>query len=415
MEQEKVESMDTLTRNIVIIQLRSIIILLWRLRLEFFISIIMVGSIIYFNGMSLKTKKKIIIAIDQKTFRDNILALHNHKSKYNFIVFPESMRTIIGETCWPIEIRKETGFYEKKERYRKTLDRLEKIHYTTLLMITRLTNNKIKVVLAEDFDSYQDFPWIAAIHKMKGKFIAYCNENIITKKTKEKITKKLVSHIFRFDGDAILFHNNEAKALFERLISFEKNKIYVTGEPRIDNLVQMKKKKGDFIAVVTFAEYGKLWKETTEAIRSEKQLKKKIVMVCKDDEGIEYAIKRHEPEEIYVSMDVVLEEGPKAVIGVNSTDCIDALIAGVPVIMPFWAEAKKIEDDETELFGNHTRKFHELAKTKETVLKLIDSYMKDTREHPLKQEAREYIERRYSLIDGNNCKRFFELVDKICR
>jgi hypothetical protein len=415
MLEEKDESMDVTTNKTIIIQLRSTIKLLWILRLDFIISYMMFASILYYNGRTLKTKKKIILAIDQQSFRENILALHDHKSKYNFIVFPEIMRTILGETCWPMEIRKETGFYEKKERYRNALDRLEKIHYNALLVMTKITTNKIKAVVAEDFDNYQDYPWIAAIHKMKGKFIAYCNENVITKQTKEETTKKFVRHIFRFDGDAILFHNNEAKTLFERLISFEKNKIHVTGEPRMDNLVQMKRKKGTFIAVVTFAKYGKLWKETTEALHSNKQLKKKIVMICKDDEGVEYAIKRHEPEEIYISMDVVLEEGPKAVIGVNSKDCIDALIAGVPVIMPFWAEAKKTEDDETELLGNHTRKFHDIAKTKEALLKLIDSYMNDTKEHPLKQEAREYIERRYSLIDGNNCKRFFDVVDKISR
>ena len=407
--------MDDVQGKVSFVTIKSILALLWHLHLDYAISLLLFYSIMYYNGVNFKKKKNLIMAIEQQSFRDNILALHNHKSKYTFIVFPEVMRTIVGETCWPKELMKETGFYEKKERHRKTINRLENIHYTVLFFITKMTNIEVNVVLAADFDNYQDFPWIAAIHQMKGKFIAYCNENIITKKTKEETTKKLVSHIFRFDGDAILFYNSEAKTIFERLISFEKNKIHVVGEPRIDTLIQMKRGGEDFIAIVTFKEYEKLWNETIDAIYSKKELRKKIVMICKNEEEMQDASKKHQPGAICVKSDLVLKSGPKAIIGINRTECFDAMIVGIPVIVPFWAEAKKTEEDEMELFGNHTRKFHETARTKETLLKLIDSYMNDKKEYPLKPEAREYIEKRYSLIDGNNCKRFFDLVDKICK
>jgi hypothetical protein len=376
----------------------------------------MIGWIITKNGKKLKTEKKFILVIEQEVLRDDINALAAHQSKYELILYPEIMRQIIGDICWPDEIKMETTFYEKKERYRKVFERIENIHYNVLMLITKLTKHKMKAILAGNFDEFQDYLWITAIHKAKGKFIAFCNETIITKKTKERITNKFLSYIFRFDGDAILFHNEASKHIFERLISFDKDKMYVVGLPKMDQISQINKAKGEFILIFPFTELKQLCKETIDAICENQELRPKSIIMCRNNEEvINFQSKYIGLGALYIDLKFILEEGPKVAVGFNSTSCLDSMVAGIPVIMPIWAEAKDIELDESELMGEHTKKFHEIVKNKESLIKLLEKYLNDKKEHPLSKEATEYIEKRYSLIDGNNCKRFFDVIDSICK
>ena len=152
------------------------------LKLDVLIAIFFGFFTIVFNINGIKQNKDDIgiLWMERKIFTDDVQALKDYKSNYFFIKFPQWLRPLLvhNNLVWPVRMAEQTKFYKYVDEYKLFLDRISKIFFNIITMVEFITSVKIVVVLTANMDYYQDYPWINAIHKKKGKFIVLEKESI---------------------------------------------------------------------------------------------------------------------------------------------------------------------------------------------------------------------------------------------
>lgn len=419
-------------RRIIFFKLRIIIYILWKLHLDKFIAGFLKHIIISYNKEDIKKNKNTtaIFAMERGIFNYDIEALKFFPSNYILLVYPTLARSLMfDEAEWlhPKDILDQTVFYAKKDEYKKHYDRLSNIFLLTIKKIEKSTVLKIKFILTANLDYFQDYPWIKSIHDNDGKFIVLEKESIVYLYTDTtNISNRHHKYNFKYDGDYVLFYNYLGKETYLKTGSIKPEQAFVTGCPRVDNLIKISKNKtkdSDFILIASFMQpyyfATKVWDEIISSINKDEILRKKTIIKCKNHEEVSILQQKY-PLIIAVSDSIenYLIKQPTIFIGYNSTTCYDALIAGIPVIIPYWGETEIKSDD--GLVGMHTSDFHLIAKSKEDLIKILKDYIQgNTKKYMNAQtvwnntKLKEFLEKRYSRVDGKNCQRFFEFIDKI--
>lgn len=282
----------------------------------------------------------------------------------------------------------------------------------------------MKIILTANFDYYQDYPWISAVHKKNGKFVVLEKESIFYMPANERITVSWYKNrSFVYEGDAVLFYNETAKNVYIETGVVKPSQSFVTGCPRVDTLVSLaknKKKKGDFALLVSFMDPAyravELWNKTLKAVYQDELLRNKTIIKCRDSEEVEI-INRKFPgiSAVYGPMEDYLKEPIAIFASFNSTSCLDALIVGIPVVVPAWGTAKKA--GKKALLGEHTSDFNLIAYNKESLIEILKEHI--TNKYTYKQtqsiwgnsKIKKSIEEKYSRLDGKNCQRFFNYID----
>jgi len=430
--------MIKIIKKLVFSGLKLVVFTLWKLKLDYIISKLFGMFIILFNKNEIvkDEKKTVILAMDRKIFHDDVKALREYPSNYKILIYPVLLRALISDESrdllplWPKELKEQTSFYSKKEKYKDFYERLSKIFYETLSFLASFTQLEAKIILTANFDYYQDYPWIKAIQDNHGKFIVLEKESILyIPKTEERLHSRYKKYKFKYEGDAVLFYNKKAKEIYIKTGCVKSNQAFATGCPRVDRLTVLSKNtnsKSNFALFVTFmdpihgaAKSVELGYEILNAIYIDEMLKRKTIVKCKD--SIEArAIEKKFPgiSTAIGPMEKYLKRKPSLLVGFNSTSCLDALITGIPVLIPWWGDARELGKD--ALLGDHTNDFHLIALNKNSLIKILKDQLSNDRQIRTNTQTvwnnlnlKKLVEENYSLVDGRNCQRFFSVLDNL--
>jgi len=414
--------------------IKLVVTTLFKLKLDGILSIFMGTIIILCNKNEIyHNKKKFgILAIKKLIFNEDIKILKKYPSNYKILFFPYPLKNskvgVLGG-MWPEEIQKQTEFYTKKDKYESLFERCSKLFYDTLDFIERVSQVEVKIILTANIDYWQDYPWIATIHKKNGKFVVLGKESILYS---SDITKRRFSRLkeygFIYEGDAVLFYNELAKKTYVSSGVVKINQSFVTGCPRVDiltSLAKNKKSNEKFILFATFmtslhgaAKSVKLGNEILDLIYQDELLREKTIIKCKNSRE-ERTIGKKYPGLCVVSgpIEKYLKKNPAIFVGFNSTSCLDALIARIPTVVPWWGDAKKV--GKGALLGEHTSDFHLIGHNKESLKKILKEHTsnnqsyKEAKAMAYHPKLKKIVEKKYSPIDGMNCQRFFKVIDKL--
>lgn len=304
------------------------------------------------------------------------------------------------------------------------LARITSIFERALYILRDTYHTRIEIVLAGQIDYAMDYPWIAAIKNFGGKFVVLNKESIIYSPFFAQETVDLYEKdSFFYEGDAVLLYNSFAKELYMRAGAIEEKKSFVVGCPRVDRLIQIgvsARAKNRFVLLAAFLDptyrAQKLWSEVLSSLYADPSLRSRVIIKCRDTREIP-VIKKDFPDFNAVTgpMEKFLEMNPAVFVGFNSTACLDALIAEIPLVVPWWAEALAMEGE--SLLGPRTSDFHTLARTPESLVSAINVRLNDEENDTpsvswqSNARLRDFIETKYSSLDGKNCERFFAFID----
>jgi hypothetical protein len=404
-------------------------LLLWRLKFDILISRLL-GLIIILLNLSVfsDNKKPIILCMERNIFLDDVKALKEHSSKYKFVLFNRYLNGSLIRAFWPEELKEQSIFYAKKKKFEGFFKRISKICYNTMIFLESFTGANIDFILTGNINYYQDYPWLLAIHEKNGKFVALNKESMVYLSDRNVVVDRIDKYKFKYEGDAVLFYNNSGMKRYIQKGSVTENQSYVSGCPRVDRLVNIakqKKKTKNFVLFALFSPFVKsiipeLYDEILEVIYQDKILRDNTIIKCK------YAFQADEIKEKYIGLNAVsdslenyIKNYPAIFLGYSSIACYDALIAGTPVVIPWWDKAAELGEE--ALLGEHTSEFHLLANSKESLGEILNNYV--NRANKIENDSnlllidnpsfKKLMEDEYSCIDGKNCERFFEIIDQL--
>ena len=383
----------------------------------------------------------VLLAMDRRIFNDDKDALRQyqkaHHLSYTILSYPSFVRALLTKAVWPAGFAVQTGFYAHRNHYREFTERMVRIYEGIMYFIEKQTGIRVRVILTGLIDYAQEYPWVFAIQKCGGVFVSLYKESIIYSKFyKEETVEIYTKAQFRYDGDAVLFYNEYAKDVFIAARAVTASQSFVTGCPRVDRLVEISEspeagqnQEEPFILVAAFQDpsYGAatLWREVLQALYRDEILRTHITIKCRDVREI-VTIKRSFPDFQVVTgpMEYFLAKRPRVLVGFNSTSCLDALIADVAVVVPWWAEASDLglssgrRMEEAALLSPATSTFHEIAYNREMLVGMLHKYLDYGTKIPGEQHRgkknsnlRKFIEEKYSALDGKNAERFFRFLD----
>jgi hypothetical protein len=419
--------MVNILKRFIFLTLQFFIFILWKFNLNFIISFIL-GTIVIFHNKSEITKniqKTTILALQRNIFNDDIKALKEYPSKYKFLKFPVLLRALMCDEAygiWPKELMKQTYFYTKKDKYSTFYNKLSYIFIKTLNFVESILQINIKVILTANIDYFQDYHWIKAIHKKNGKFIVLDKESILFRPDSEnRLVSWYKKHKFVYEGDAVFFYNELAMNVYINSGAVKPIQSFVTGSPRVDRLTSLSTEinncNGNYILLTSFMEpaYGavKLWNEIINIIYKNNFFRDRTIVKCRDFKEVKI-IRKFFPDlkAVSGSIENYFKKNPTIFIGFNSTSCLDALIVGIPVLIPCWGEAKNV----CSLLGEHTKDIHLIANNQKSFVKILEKYLSNsckTKNDWNNIKLNKILEKHYSFIDGKNCYRFFSYLDKI--
>ena len=401
--------------------------LLWKLKLDKLISRVL-GLIIILMNISVFSNKKesIILCMERNIFIDDVNALKAYPSNHKFVIFNRFLNGSLIRAFWPEELKEQTTFSAKKKKNKGFFKRITKICYNTMIFLESFTKNNVNFILTGNINYFQDYPWLTAIHQKNGKFVVLNKESMVYLSDRNTDVDRIDKYKFKYEGDAVLFYNNAGMKRYIKKESVTPNQSFVTGCPRVDSLVSIAKnrgKKNDFVLFALFSPFVKsiipdVYNETLSIIYNDKELRDKTIVKCKYTFQVD-EIKKKYPEinAVSDSIEKYIKEDPAIFLGYSSIACFDSLIAGIPVVIPWWGKAAELGEE--ALLGKHTSEFHLLADSKESLAKILKNHIREFKE--IKNGSYLYdnsnfkklMEDEYTYIDGKNCQRFFEVIDQL--
>lgn len=408
----------------------AVVFLLWRLHCDRALSRLIAGIILEHNRKKIAAAGSAkgapaILAIEKLIFSDDVAALARHGSQYLFLNYPTFLRLMLLSVLWPEEMREQGAFYPKRGAYKKLLLRISKVFGGVLDEIEARAPVRVVALLTGNIDYSHDYPWIGALRARGRKFIVLQKESVIYsplyKETRREVFER---DQFKFEGDAVLFYNRTAAVTYIETGPVAPEQAMVTGCPRVDELLSepLAADGGAFILVATFMDplykAGGLWREVAAAIAADPLLRGNVVFKCKHP--LEMTLLEQEFPGIRAvcgSLLGYLKKRPRLFVCFNSTTGLEAMILGIPVMVPWWQDGSALGT--FALFGEHTRDFHFLARNRETFVRLLADCLPGGRgggtapDWRRNRAMRDFIEERYAPLDGENCARTLAAIDRI--
>jgi len=405
----------------------AVAFLLWRLHFHRVLSRLIARIILDHNKEKVSSGKNTsaILTIEKLIFSDDVAALERHGSKYFFLRYPTFLRLMLLRVMWPEEMREQGAFYPKRGAYQKLLLRLSGVFGGVLDEIERRAPLHVVALLTGNIDYSHDYPWIRALHARGRKFIVLQKESVIYSPLYKETRRQVFARDnFIFEGDAVLFYNTIAKETYIETGPVTAKQARVTGCPRVDDLLNetFETDSGNFILVATFTDplykAGGLWDEVVKTIVDDAFLMKKVIFKCKHP--LEMAALQKAFPGIHAVCGPIqnyFKKNPSLFVCFNSTTGLEAMILGIPVAVPWWGDGKKLGS--LALFGEHTRDFHFLSENREAFVHILTDAVQgrqnlgNNANWRRNQAMRDFIEARYSLLDGKNCTRTLAAIDDI--
>lgn len=404
----------------------------WRLHLDMLAAKYIGLMLLMLNRGRVKNRcgKFTILAMERTIFNDDIAALEEYASSHaygiTFIHINAVLRRLLSKIMWPEEIDIQREFYQNLSAHKETAARISKILGNALNFFELLTGLHVKVFLSGNINYAQDYPWIAVMRSKRKLFVVLDKESIIYSPSNSIARHK--NYNFKYDGDFALFYNERARETFIEAGVVTPKQTLVLGSPRVDRLTSLAKNahsagaKDKFILINSFSLPTKgaplLFEEILETISSDARLSSRVLFKCKTQTEAEKLMKKFPAlKGVWGPMDQYLKLRPALAVGFNSGSCLDALIAGIPLLVPLWSDAARIKKEDA-LLGEHTKNFHLVSYNKTSFVETLKNALSNnlvmsalTQKSWISDPAfRKFIEHYYSPIDGKNCERFFEFL-----
>jgi len=407
------------------------LIIFWRMRFDSLLAKYIGATLFLRNYARLRNsrRKSAILVVERNIFNDDIEALEayarKNKPEVVFIHIDSYYRRTIENLMLPQEIRAQRNFYAKLPLYRKEVERISKILYGSLRCLEMILRINIAVFLSGNVNYAQEYQWIPVMRRKGGVSIALNKESVIYSPHHERnFIQRHQECNFRYDGDFALLYNERAKEVYIKSNAITPLQALVTGCPRVDRLVLLAKASkthSNFILLASFGRPNKggtgLYQEVVETIAGNPYLAEKTLVKCKTPtEAKKLMMQFPMLKAASGPMEQYLKMRPAVVVGFNSSTCLDALIAEIPLLVPVWGDILNLKDG--LLLGGHTSSMNFTASSKEdftTFLKNVLSggnLFSNKKSWTSDPAIKNFIEYTYSPLDGKNCERFFKFVEK---
>jgi len=424
-----------LTRGIIKVPL----IIFWHLKLDWAFARYVGFTLFVFNRKELvrQNNKTAILVMDRGIFDDDVNALKRYSNSHglgiSFIHIESYYRRTLEVLMLPQELRNQIEFYGHLAQNKKLSKRVYAIQGKVLDSLEFLTGSTIKVFLSGNINYAQDYHWIGTMKNRGGVFVALNKESIIYSPNHQAYRIALhKEHNFFYEGDFALFYNNRAKETYIQAGAVLPENSIAIGSPKVDDLILLSQRASvpqnidKFILLLSFNrphidKVSQLYKEVIETIAADPYLASKTIIKCKNDaEAQKLMMEFPSINATSGSLQNFLEMRPSIAVGFNSTACLEVLIAGIPLIVPMWKEARYLNQEDI-LLGAHTQSFHLVAKSKESFSRCLKKYLDKQNENILAQpktphtygeELKKFIEYYYSPLDGKSSERFFRFLQE---
>jgi hypothetical protein len=297
-----------------------------------------------------------ILCLSRESFSKDISELRK-RTDYSYISISGGFTRF--QMAWtPKEMQIQT-FYQSYEGLEKNDATEKSVRYALRLIELAGRKKKISAVLSANFDYWQDNGFKVACKQLGIPFIVLSREHLVIPFACDEVRDWYIKSNYKFTGAAIAVAGQSTKLLLDSIETICcKNKVLVTGFPRLDSWLDIRKKNPindrTTIALLTFSKgylADNTFKEVLqlffEVAKSCKNKKIKFIIKTKDINDNKY-IKNLLPNQKITSNLLISDEinlvdflpDCRMVINYNSLSLVEAAIAKSIIVIPAWGECK---------------------------------------------------------------------------
>lgn len=293
------------------------------------------------------TAQKNILCIERSLFEKDIEELSYRVRKYGWIWLRKSQFTVYQDNLIEKKYRGQKNYFN---HINKTPTKWrECIRRSKILLRKFKKEHNVCAVLLANINYWQDYSLQVACKELDIPVIVLQKEYPYNDFDNFQSFKNYYTKNFTPIADAIMVFGKRAKNIFSDIQNFDKNKIFVTGAPRLDRWRSLEQVKGvnNGLLIISFKDdenkiepfldmlvivSNYIKKQNLGIIkiksRNENQ-KKQLLEFCKKENLTNIEIILH--ANIY---DLVLQS--KAIISSNSLATVESMLSKVPILIPDW-------------------------------------------------------------------------------
>jgi len=331
--------------------------------------------------------KKNILCVEKSLFEKDVDELSYRIRKYGWIWLSKRQLTVYQDKIIPEK-------YRGQKKYLKHIDKIpaewEKCIKRSKILLKRLKEDKnICALLLANLDYWTDYSLQVACKELKIPVIVLQKEYPYNDLNYfERFKKHYVTNYTPL-ADAIMVFGKRMKNILSEFKSYDKNKIFVTGAPRLDRWRSLESNEGikEGLLIISFKDdeaklepFCKMILSISNYIKNEKlgKITLKSRNKIQSRELLNFC-KKEKIDNIEIVHDVNIYDlvvQSKAIVSLNSLATIESMLSNVPIIIPDWI----IKDKNNKMFDSNDEtcfKSLEFSENLENLLKNIGKYLKD--------------------------------------
>ncbi len=379
-----------------------------------------------------------ILALNTSRFRDDLEILA--KSGFKVLLMPYGWQNRVFY-AYSFKDRNSKDQFRIADRSSTTYrDRMRLRKYLSYLLKAIFVKKQINCVISAGLFYNQDFDWGAVSAKMGWPYIVFHRENLIISKHSYdhhvRYSKEI--HDREFFGGKVVFHNEIMKSVYVKYSGINVNKIYSFGALRMDKyLYDIKSKKNKLnnncVTLFSFRRavgISKNYRDDFSWNKLHDDVHTSFIELAIENPKIDFIIKHKDTgwkdtEELLIKLnalslknliiyndsysahDIILKSD--LVTGFCSTTLLESAIAGKPVVVPFFGEAKHKKYEDFLCFSDQIEIF-DIAKSKNEYKTLLIEKIGSSIPKKVMRLRELQFEKLVSSLEANAVKKYSELI-----
>lgn len=398
-------------------------ILLRIVGLNNYISLIMKSLDIRGNVLA----KKKILCVERRYFEKDVDELSHRVRKYGWIWLKKSQLTAYQDQILP---RKYIG----QKKYHKYINDAPEIWAECIsrskILLKRLKEEQnVCALMIANINYWQDYALQIACKELKIPVIVLQKEYPYNNLDYYKSFKKYYTKDFNPSADALMVYGERAKNIYLETKTFDANKIFVTGPPRLDrwrSIENYKEKSGELLILPFRNDENKIepFLDILVVISNfikNKNLGRIIIKSRNKTQTIElrnFCNKQKIDNVTIIDFANIYDIVPqsKVIVGLTSMATIECMLSRVPIIIPDWIirnKNKKLFDPNDE----NCFKSLEFSNNINDLLSRILTHLNDNNSQindKTFEERRKFISRFWDHDPSTTaCSKVQEVIDKL--
>ena len=422
--------------------IKSIKIKLLKIIIRLLLDLSQVNLIVsIFSILLIKQKKnkdcKTLLALIPSKFRGDLKIL-SEKKKFSVIELEEEWLIIFMDYFYPLEV-KPKNLYNNEQ---KTLKFQKKYHIFLKSFLKKFfLKNEISAVITADVRYTNTIDFCTISSKLRVPWIVLHRENLYACQSVFNFAKARHSRFKNFTGDRIIVHNLATKKMFVNSGFVSGQKVDVAGCLRMDKWKKYLSNKQKRVSKkkITLFSYV-LWRHTPYPEKIFSKTHEMFIKFANENPDIRCVIR---PKEIFLEKtdwqekidrcnyritdrkyfpnNLVIDSKTDThqlikesifVVGLNSTVLLEAAIANIPVIIPYFDEIRKTEYNSKIYFFDSLDCF-DLPKNEYEMFKMFEYRINNSQINKKIENKRKFLFEKYvSKFNVNSLKIYSQLINK---